>query len=68
MFTDIKLSKGQSSKIIQSVGFFNNKIGKLGKEALMNLTVPLAKEILPNLAIKATSSILDKFERKIGGR
>ena len=36
--------------------------GKLGKKALLNLTVPLAKNISPKLACKAISSILDKFD------
>ena len=44
MYTDKKISKVQSSKTIQSGGFLNNKIGKLGKEALINLAVPLAKD------------------------
>ena len=40
-------------------------IGKLGKETLTNIVVPLAKSVLPKLATKATSSAIDKFERKI---
>ena len=38
-------------------------IGTLSKKALLDLAVLLA---LPKLATKATSSILHKFERKIG--
>ena len=67
MYTDKKISKAQSSKTIRSGGFLNNKIGKLGKEALINLAVPLAKDFLTKLATKATSHILDKFERKLNG-
>ena len=31
---------------------------------LLDLAVPLAKNIFPKLATEATSSVLDKFERK----
>ena len=55
-------------KITQSGKFLGSAIGILGKEALINLAVPLAKDILPKLVAKAFSSILDKFERKISGR
>ena len=40
-------------------------MSNLGKKASVNLCAPLAKDVLPKLAIKATSSILDKFERKV---
>ena len=33
----------------------------------MKFCVPLAKDILPQLAPKATSSAIDNFERKISG-
>ena len=65
MLTDIKLNKAKLCKIIHSGGFLSNAMGKIGKEALTNLTVPLAKDVLPKLATKATLSILDKFEREI---
>ena len=56
------------AKIIQSVGFLGQMLGNvrgnLGKKALINLAVPLAKDVLPKLATKATSSLLAKFERK----
>ena len=58
---DIKLSKAQLSKIIQSDGFLSQK-------ALLDLAVPLVKDVLPKLATKATSSVLAKFERKISGK
>ena len=37
MSTDIKLSKAQISKIIQSDGFFGSWLGNLEKEALKNI-------------------------------
>ena len=43
-------------------------MGNLGKKALIDLAVSLTKDVLPKSATKATSSILDKFERKISGR
>ena len=72
MSTDIKLSKAQLSKIIELEGFLGktlgNMIGSLGKKALLDLAVPLTKNVLPKLATKTTSSVLDKFERKISGQ
>ena len=65
--TDIKINKAQLSKIIQSGGFLGNMIAKLGKEALMKSAVPLAKYILPQIATRATSSVIDDFERKMLG-
>ena len=43
-------------------------MGNLGKKTLLDLAVSLAKNILPKLATKPTSSVLDKFARKISGR
>ena len=72
MSTNTKLSKVQMSKIIQLGGFLNkrlaNVIDELGKKALIDLAVPLAKDVLPKLAIKATLFILDKVERNISGK
>ena len=50
MSTDIKLSKAQISKIIQSDGVLGEMLHKLGKKALLDLAVPLAKDVLPKLA------------------
>ena len=38
-------------------------IGKLGKQELIDLVAPLAKDVLLKLATKAASSISDKFEK-----
>ena len=43
-------------------------MGNLGKKALLDLAVPLTKDVLPKLATKATSSVLDEVERKMSGR
>ena len=67
MPTDIRRSKSHLPKTIQSGGFLF-KTGNLSKKVLLDLAVPLAKVVLPKLATKATSSVLDKFERKITGK
>ena len=66
--TDIKLSKTQLSKTIQSSGLpgetLANVIGNLGKKALIDLAVSLAKDVFPKLTPKATLSALDKIKEK----
>ena len=65
MSTDIKHSKAQLTKTIQSGGFLGSMIGHLGRNTLIDLAIHLTKVVLPKLATKATWSILNKFERKI---
>ena len=64
MSTYIQLSKAQISKIIQSCGFLGKMLCKLRRKVLLDLAVPLAKDVLPKLATKTTSFVLDKFEKK----
>ena len=72
MLTDIKLSKAQLTKIIQSGGFLANmmsdlgKFGKLlGKKFLTNVAFPFAKDVLfglvSNIASNATSNEINIF-------
>ena len=68
MATDIRRSKSHLPKTIQSGGFLFKTLSNLSKKVLLDLAVPLAKVVLPKLATKATSSVLDKFERKITGK
>ena len=68
MSTDIKLSKAQISKIIQSGGSFGSWLGNLGKKALTNIAIPLARDNLPGLVGHLTSSAINKFDRKISGK
>ena len=68
MSTDIKLSKAQISKIIQSDGSFGSWLGNLGKKALTNIAIPLARDNLPGFVSNLTSSTINKFERKISGK
>ena len=60
------------AKIIQSGGFtgkmLSNMIGSLGKKALIDPAVPLANDVSSKLATKASSSVLDKFEREVSGQ
>ena len=68
MSTDIKLSKAQISKIIQSGGSFGSWLGNLGKKALTNIAIPLARDNLPGLVSNLISNAINKFERKISGK
>ena len=58
MSTDLKLSKTQISKIIQSGGFLGSLLSKLAGP-LMKVAIPLAKNILAPLGITATASAID---------
>ena len=61
MSTDIKLSKAQMSKTIQSGGSFGSWLGSLGKKALRNIGIPLTRDNLPGLVRNLTS--INKFEK-----
>ena len=58
MSTDLKLSKAQISKIIQSGGFLGSLLNKLAGP-LMKVAIPLAKNILAPLGITAAASAID---------
>ena len=61
--TDIKLSKTQLSKMMQSGGFLGNLLGKLAGP-LMKVAVPLAKNVLAPLRISAAISAIDGSIKK----
>ena len=61
--TDIKLSKTQLSKMIQSGGFFGNLLGKLAGP-LMKVAMPLAKNVLAPLRLSAAMSAINGSIRK----
>ena len=61
--TDIKLSKTQLSKMIQSGGFLGNLLGKLAGP-LMKVAMPLAKNVLAPLGISAAMSAIDGSIKK----
>ena len=56
--TDIKLSKAQRNKIIQSGGFLGKLLSKLAGP-LMKVALPLAKNVLAPLGLTAAMSAID---------
>ena len=58
MATDIKLSKTQIEKLIQSGGFLGKLLNKLAGP-LMNVALPLAKNVLTPLGLTAAMSAID---------
>ena len=68
MSTYIKRSKGQIFKVIRSGGSFGSWLGNLGKKALTNIAILLARDNLPGLVNNLTSNAINKFERKISGK
>ena len=68
MLMDIKLSKTQISKIVQSGGSFGSWLGNLSKKSLTNVSIPLARNNLPGLVSNLTLNTINKFERKISGK
>ena len=60
---DIKLSKTQLSKMIQSGGLLGNLLGKLAGP-LMKVAMPLAKNVLTPLGISAAMSAIDGSIKK----
>ena len=56
--TDIKLSKAQIKKIIQSGGFLGELLSKLAGP-LMKVALPLAKNVLAPLGLTAAMSAID---------
>ena len=67
MSADIKLSRPQMSKIIQSGQFLGALLSKLAGP-LMKVAVPLTKNILTPLGITAAASAIDAWiQKKIHG-
>ena len=67
MLTDLKFSKAQISKIIQSGGFLGSILSKLAGP-LMKVSIPLAKNVLAPLGITAAASAIDAgIQKKIHG-
>ena len=60
--TDLKLSKAQTNKIIQSGGFLSRLLGpllKTGLPLIKNVIKPLAKSVLILLGLTAAASAAD---------
>ena len=65
--TDIKLSKGQIKKLIQSGGFLGKLLSKLAGP-LMKVAMPLTKNVLTPLGLTAAMSAIDgSIQKKIHG-
>ena len=63
--TDLRLSKAQISKIIQSGGFLGSLLSKLAGP-LIKVAIPLAKNVLALLGITAAASEIDaRIQKKI---
>ena len=58
MSTDLKLSKAQTSKIIQSGGLSGSLLSKL-VGPLMKIAIPLAKNVLAPLGITSAAPAID---------
>ena len=58
MQTDLKLSKAQISKLIQSGGFLGSLLSKLAG-SLIKVAIPLAKNVLAPLGITAPASAIN---------
>ena len=67
MSTDLKFSKAQIFKIIQSGGILRSLLSKLAGP-LMKVAIPLAKNVLAPLGITAAASTIDAgIQKKIHG-
>ena len=65
--TDIKLSKAQIKKLIQSGGFLGKLLSKLAGP-LMKVALPLAKNVLAPLGLTPAMSAIDEgIQKKIYG-
>ena len=64
MSTNIKPSKTQISKIIQSGGSFVSWLGNLEKKALTNIALSLSKNNFLRLVSNLTSNAINKFEKQ----
>ena len=65
--TDIKLSKAQIKKLIQSGGFLGKLLSKLAGP-LMKVAIPLAKNVFAPLGLTAAMSAIDRnIQKKIHG-
>ena len=67
MATDLKLSKAQTKKMIQSRGFLGKLLSKLAGP-LMKVAMPLAKNVLAPLGLTTAISAIDgSIQKKMRG-
>ena len=65
---EIRLSKAQISKIIQSRESFGSWQGNLFKKVVTDFEIPLARDNLFGLVSNLSPNSINKFERKIAAR
>ena len=68
MSIDIKLSKAQIAKTIQSGGSFGSWLANLSKKAVTNVSFPLARDNLLGFVWNLSSNAINKFEIKISAK
>ena len=68
LIKDIKLSKVQISKIVQSSGYFGSFLDNLDKKSLPIVAIPIARNNFPGLVSNITSNAINKFKKKSGKR
>ena len=67
-YVNIKPSKTQISKMIQSVRSFGSWLGNLGKKVLTNIAISLGRDSVPGLVGNLSSSAINKLGREISGK
>ena len=68
MSTDIKLSKAQTSKLLQSRGSSVSWLANSGQNALKNVANIFCRDNLAGLVSNLLSNAINKFEREISGK
>ena len=68
MSIDLKLSKGQIYKMIQSGGLLRNLLGSSRKKVKSDLAIPYTRVNFSWLISNLASNAINKFERKISGQ
>ena len=68
MLRNIKFNKAQISKIIHLGRSLGSWLSNLGKIALTNVDICLARDNLPGLVSNIPLIAINKFERKISGK
>ena len=68
MSTDIKLSKAQRSKLLQSSGSYVSWLTNSGQKPLTNVAITFGRYNLAGLVSNLLSNAINKFERKISGK
>ena len=64
MSTDIKLSKSQLYKTVESGGSFDSYLVNLRKKALASNAIPLARNNLPGFVSNLTSNAIKNLKKK----